>query len=421
MAELDQIRSAFAKDNDLCNRVLAAAQQSRDQLQLSLDIIRYFTQSSTASERASKKRKLDATTNGTVASLDLTSLPSNLSLPDVSFTIPFRKKASLAFHASPTSPSEGGLLITTKDTSYTIPFSTIAHLFCLPVPEKTTKQHNFVLILSSPSSGESQFVFNLPETPYTGPSSAAGEHDTHVSLTGRTLNAHLAPFGRGIVLPSEDDFASAIPQAHRKGEVSFHVKAHLGSKEGYLFFLSTGVLFGFKKPVLFFPFDKVVSTSYTSVLQRTFNLVITVQKDASGSGEGGAEEAGDDTEDVEFGMLDQADFAGIDAFVKGKGLDDASLAEARKAKRVGVNDPRRKKGEDGEEGQNGVKEEEGETELEKAQREMQEAEDEEDEEEEDYDPGSEGESEGEGSESEGEGEGEGQVVDEEGGEEEEEE
>jgi len=88
-------------------------------------------------------------------------------------------------------------------------------------------------------------------------------------------------------------------------------------------------------------------------------------------------------------MIDQADFAGIDAYVKRHGLQDASLAEARRAKKYNVNAP---KGEEVE-----ADDQAAESELQKAQREL---EDQEDEEEEDYDPGSEGESEGSGSSSE---------------------
>jgi hypothetical protein len=93
-------------------------------------------------------------------------------------------------------------------------------------------------------------------------------------------------------------------------------------------------------------------------------------------------------------MLDQADYAGIDAYIKKHGLQDASMAEQRKAKRLNVNPPAIK-------AENGVAEvedgDDGETELQKAERMLQ---DQEDEEEEDYDPGNEGESDGSGSEDE---------------------
>lgn len=157
---------------------------------------------------------------------------------------------------------------------------------------------------------------------------------------------------------------------------------------GYLFFLSTGILFGFKKPLVFFSFENIESVSYTSVLQRTFNLNITTRVDEE-----------QEPQEFEFSMIDQADYAGIDAYIKNHQLQDASLAEARRAKKYNVNGGKAA-GADGEqngEGATATEGEEEETELQKAQREL---EDQEDEEEEDYDPGSEGDSDGSGSSSE---------------------
>ncbi|KAF2157569.1 Rtt106-domain-containing protein [Myriangium duriaei CBS 260.36] len=404
MAELQYLRSAFAADSGLCDRVLAAAQQSRDQLQLFVDVARFLTRTHTdqqhqtngvSSEPSSKKRKLDASTGDDTT--DLNSATSILDLPDVSFTVPVRKKLSVQLLTSPAGTAAGGgLKITGKDVSYTIPWAAIAQVFCLPVPEKTTRQQNFVVVLdpSTPCQGEAQFVFTLPENPYSGQCAHAADQDTWVTLTGRMMNTYLMELGKGVTLPAEDEFHSAIPQAHRKGEVGYHVKAHVGSKDGYLFFLSSGIVFGFRKPIQVFPFHAIESISYTSVLQRTFNLVITIQPSA--------EDPSQETKEIEFAMLDQQDFAGIDEYIKRHGLNDASMAKERMAKRIGVNDPKRKKGEDGDQA-NGVGEdahadEEEESELQKAERELQDAEDEE--EEEDYDPGSEGESEGEGSDSE---------------------
>jgi hypothetical protein len=147
---------------------------------------------------------------------------------------------------------------------------------------------------------------------------------------------------------------------------------------GYLFLLSTGILFAFKKPLLFFSFDTIDSVSYTSVLQRTFNLNVMARPN------GGSEE---DNQEFEFSMIDQADFSGIDTYIKRHGLQDASLADARRAKVYNVNKAT------GEDQTTAEAAGEDESELQKAQREL---EDQEDEEEEDYDPGSE-DSEGSGS------------------------
>lgn len=143
------------------------------------------------------------------------------------------------------------------------------------------------------------------------------------------------------------------------------------------------MFFGFKKPLQFFSLDDIRSISYTSVLQRTFNLIIAYSIPYPTPEE----------REVEFSMIDQTQFAGIDAYVKRHGLQDASMAEARKAKRHAVNT---KKGVDPASAEDANEPRE----LQKAEQQMQDEEDEEDELEEDYDPGSEGESEGSGASSE---------------------
>lgn len=266
--------------------------------------------------------------------------------------------------------------------------------FCLPVPEKAQRQWNFVVFskkafdrrTGAQVSDAEQLVWTMNETAPSNIKVAPGfepvEGDTYVTSCLRSMNACLAPLGKSAVIPSEKEFASAIPQSHRKGEAAYHVKAHRGSKDGFLFFVASGIVWAFKKPLALFGFDCIESISYTSVLQRTFNLVITTMADPVTGKQ----------DEVEFSMLDHQDFAGIDGYIKRHNLNDASMAAERRAKKLNVNGkPKVEEGTNAE-AANGVEEEE-ETELQKAEREL---EDEEDEEEEDYDPGSEGESEGSG-------------------------
>lgn len=112
--------------------------------------------------------------------------------------------------------------------------------------------------------------------------------------------------------------------------------------------------------------------SYTSVLQRTFNLNISIR-----------EENSEDETEIEFSMIDVESYAGIDGYIKKHGLNDASLVASRRAKVYGVNAPR--KGKDGDAAaQNGetngeAGEDDGLTELQKAEMALQDAEDEEEE------------------------------------------
>lgn len=147
-------------------------------------------------------------------------------------------------------------------------------------------------------------------------------------------------------------------------------------RAGFLYFLPTGVMFGFRKPILFFPLRSIISTSFTSVLQRTFNLNISAQLSATDctfcipGAPATAAEGSTDVE-LEFSMLDQADFAGIDAYIKARGLHDASLAEARRAKKVDGDAKAATRPVGVAEG-----DEAGESELARAERELQDAEDE---------------------------------------------
>ena len=276
--------------------------------------------------------------------------------------------------------------------------------FFLPVPEKSQNQHNYVLFprhstikpnkprSDSPPTPE-PLVFTIPDTaPLTGSisggevASAQAVADDYRTLFDWAIKARLKPDVK-IVEADEKLFHSVQRQPQRPNEKAVHVKAFRGSKDGYLFFLPPGILWGFKKPLLFLPHERIAAVSYTSVLQRTFNLSVEVDVSLPGVEQEGVEE-------FEFSMLDQEDFAGIDEFVKRHGLQDKSMAEQRKAKRLNINVVKDEKG-------NVVGNAEA-GELEKATDEIEQAEvDEEDEEEEeDYDPGSEGESEGEGSSSE---------------------
>ncbi|KAF2840619.1 Rtt106-domain-containing protein [Patellaria atrata CBS 101060] len=317
---------------------------------------------------ASKKRKLDngtATNGSSSEAWRVQSAAATYSVPDASFSMPQRKKLHLQLIGG----KGGGLRAQSSsgEIEFGVSWKDIDQVFCLPVPEKAKRQHNFVIIprggdgITPPpadSSAPEPIVWTYDEP--SGKALKEGE-DPSPAKVGQALNNHLHNFGKEVIFPSASDFASAIPQSHRKGEKAFHVKAFRGSKEGYLFFLSSGILFGFKKPLAFFPPESISSVSYTSILQRTFNLVISIQEPE---------------QDIEFSMIDQIDYAGIDSYVKQRRLNDASLAATRKAKKYNVNAPK------GEEEQ-AAEDEDGEGELQKAERMLQ---DEEDEEEEDYQP-----------------------------------
>lgn len=277
-------------------------------------------------------------------------------------------------------------------------------MFYLPVPEKTQVQHNYVLFprrsnlpTKTDQPTAEPLVFTIPATApkqgtIGGPeaSAAAAVSDTYRGLFHWAISNRLKAAGNFTKIISADPnkFCSQIRQAHRPNEKAVHIGGYRGSKDGFLFFLENGILWGFKKPLIFIPLDRINAISYTNILQVTFNIVVEAMLD------------GDVTEEYEFSMLDQQDYGGIDQYIKSNRLQDTSMAEQRKAKIQLAENKGLKKGAE-EDGSAPEAEEHaagnGMTVLEQAQADLeQQLQDEEDEDEEDYDPGSEGESEGSG-------------------------
>lgn len=118
-------------------------------------------------------------------------------------------------------------------------------MLCLPVPEKTQRQVNFCIIpqysdgINPPPGGETAAEAMVctvndgpPKAAYsgTGQPVAISEGDTAEKLVRRILNGNLTQ--AKVTGPDEREFVSATPEAHRKGEKAYHVKAFRGSKEG---------------------------------------------------------------------------------------------------------------------------------------------------------------------------------------------
>ncbi|KXG45321.1 protein of unknown function DUF1747 [Penicillium griseofulvum] len=409
-APIAAIEEAFATEPLLKKRVYDAIGTTPQHKPLFEDLAKYTssllarTANTTLPSRpvgadgpTAKKRKLQNGDSGETAQASVNlkdgNAPVQFYVQDVSFSTPQRKKLTLEITAGHKYLQARNQA--TKEIEFGVSMDKIRHALCLPVPEKTQKQFNFCIIpeyadgITPPPEGTAAseaMVFTVADGPAKAAFSGNGEqlgHSPGESAEGfirKILNENMPH--TNVVRPDDKQFVSAMPEAHRKGEKAYHVKAFRGSKEGYLFLLSTGILFAFKKPLLFFSFATIDSVSYTSVLQRTFNLNV-MARPANGSEE--------DVQEFEFSMIDQDNFSGIDTYIKRHGLQDASLAEARRAKVYNVN---KTGGEDAAPTTEAAGEDE--SELQKAQREL---EDQEDEEEEDYNPDSD-DSEGSGSSSE---------------------
>ncbi|QPC77930.1 hypothetical protein HYE68_008682 [Fusarium pseudograminearum] len=404
--DTDKLGSVFGTRPDILTGIQKAA-DSPARIDLFNEIATHVYDQllSGSAEPAHKKRRVDlqqanGAANGTKPATKVQTNAADesvlLEIKEISVSVPQRKKFELCF-------TDGHIYARAPNTTAPIPaityaWSDIEYAFYLPVPEKNQVQHNYILFprgtcLPSKTNPptEEPLVFTVPATPpkqgtIGGPDagSAAAVSDNYKSLFHWALNRHLKPIGVDITASNPNKFQSMVRQPHRPSEKAVHVKAFRGSKDGYLFFLETGILWGFKKPLMFIPLNRIAATSFTNILQRTFNIAIEVF-----AGEGDA------TDEVEFSMIDQEDYGGIDDYIKNKRLQDRSMAEQRKAKLELAENRAKKTGEEGEETEAAAG---GDiSELAKAQLDAEQAlQDEEDEDEEDYDPGSDADSDGSG-------------------------
>ncbi|MDI1487177.1 MAG: hypothetical protein OHK93_006445 [Ramalina farinacea] len=391
VAKSPGIDQAFAQRNDLKHYIHEAIAKQPNLKPLFEAISDHInntvlrqTSATIQPEPASKKRKLDSPAPArNVAPVPKWAPDSFYYFNDISFSIPQRKKLKLDVGKLP----EQGIRATNAEgeVELDIKWADIREITCLPIPEKAHAAYNFCVFTnaSRDSPDTEQVVWTvqdaIPKDDSVDPKLKETVTGTYRWLLLTSINEALKPYNKSVTIPGPSEFVSQLAQAHRKGEMAYHVRSFRGAKDGYLFLLSSGIIWGFKKPLEYFPFDVIESVSYTSVLQRTFNLNIAIRRSSD-----------DETQEFEFSMVDQADFGGIDAYVKRHSLQDASMAEQRRAKRLNVNGV---KGQDAEQGNDAGGE------LEKAAREAQDMEDEDEEDDENFDPGSAGESEGEGSES----------------------
>jgi hypothetical protein len=246
-----EVQTAFPPD--LAARIQEAGQRYPDLQNLFTDIARYaHGAAGGALAINTKKRKLE---DGTPASSALTNGHGLAAIgnptiafecKDVSFQVPARKKLKLQLVADSQDKRRQEVRLQNQQTGeveHVLPADQIDQAFCLPVPEKQQRQWNFVVF---PKAGATavdgtpyeQVVFTTSETKPVGAVSAAyafTEQDTFVTVTELELNRLLRPQGKHVVIPNAAEFASSIPQPHRKGEKAYHVKAHRGSKEGMVY------------------------------------------------------------------------------------------------------------------------------------------------------------------------------------------
>lgn len=231
-----------------------------------------------------------------------------LTISNVSVSMPIRKKLDiiltenfLVARSSPTTPEF--ILDYSHDN--------VSAAFILDIPEKTKPQWNLVVVFMPSDTTEFKFfqVTLFEDTIKNTIKPTTGEQ-----YSGSIKEMLLLYFQRrNIPIFSNETITPSEPL--------FHVTAYRGSKDGLLFFLPNHIFFGFKKPLLLYPLQSIISVSYSCITRSTFNVVIKFIDSSTSV-----------PTDVEFSMIDQSLYEQINQYVTMKSLHNDSMAEKRKAK-----------------------------------------------------------------------------------------
>lgn len=197
-------------------------------------------------------------------------------LHSISFTSPVRKKADITVHRATlrlTDPKNP-----TSNLCDPIPIRKFRHAFIVSTPGKS-KPHWTTIALPEDSNDQSVIfgcdaVVTTPQNTTKYPSPAQ-THAKGVSMKPliHSLFAYFPSGPDGLVdlyEPKSADFQSALSNGQS-------VDAYIGAKDGHLHFFSNGVLWGEKKPCLWFPLTNIVDMHIGVSSGRSFTLYISTK------------------------------------------------------------------------------------------------------------------------------------------------
>ncbi|KAF3123436.1 hypothetical protein TWF703_000912 [Orbilia oligospora] len=230
-----------------------------------------------------KRRKLENNTGSQIEVFskstllaELGSQPALLRIPDISFSIPQRKKFALVLTATAL-----GAFGPNESVEFGVHLNEIDYIACVPVPEKAARQWNFAVFAKNShgitDTATDPLLFTVTDTPPKG--GASGESTDIKQTIIDNLN-RILPIN--VMQPSPEVFRSLTP-------------------------------------LFCFAFDSIESSSYSSITQRTFSLTIKTTAEFS-------------SKEIEFSMIDQVEHPAIDDFLRRNQLKDASMAETKRAK-----------------------------------------------------------------------------------------
>lgn len=233
------------------------------------------------SEHAAKRTKVDVT----LPSGDKDDSPL-FTLHAFSVTAPIRKKVDVAVHQHSIrfTNSTSGVL------ESVVPIETLTRAFLLSTPGKT-KPHWTIILLSS--SEQNQIIFGTDDV-LSSLKTTDHPNPPQISPKGTSVEVALRNFLSN--LPSRIPFLEPSTSKFRSGSGEPWLDTYLRAKEGHLFFFSSGVLFGLKKPCIWIGMEDIESIRSLSATGRTFSVFIKRQPTNKDEGEEG--------EETEFSMID---------------------------------------------------------------------------------------------------------------------
>ncbi|CAO3598078.1 unnamed protein product [Absidia cylindrospora] len=278
-------------------------------------------------------------------------------IPDLSFQLPSRKKYTLVLTKSKLQLMNEK----TQTVEHTIPANDIVMVACMPTPEKPPGSFTFALF--SKHTSLEPFVFTLADKSSLVIRTTPQDHEERTltqpeekktALIDLLLTTYKVITSDQLAIPSRQHYvcSGVSPSTGKADTDRTFVQTYLRTKDGVLYFLPQGILFGFKKPTVFVPISLISATVITNVTKHTFDLGLQLkqdhyplgagttswapflQQDTSSNGEkdeSTATAVNDTTILLPFSMIEQTDYAGIERYIQKLGINDQSMTDATKA------------------------------------------------------------------------------------------
>ncbi|KAF9182379.1 hypothetical protein BGZ51_001485 [Haplosporangium sp. Z 767] len=278
--------------------------------------------------------------------------PAIYTTSPLSFLHPVRKKFILSLYQNSIA------LISATNTSDIVcsaPYTAVHRVVAVPFLERATKQTALILFFKhSTSLSPKDAIWAVPLAD-DGKDFSLQFHEQHKQLAGLTQDltseattstpVPFASFKRPdhilisilsyfLHRADPENYASNVDIIPNPTPAYPNFSAHLKSNQGTIYLLPTGILFAFRKPILFMRSGAIEAVGIHSVLSRTFDFEVVMDVNATSPEdlEGIPPENKDGRRAIGFGMVDTKEFGRMEEWIKKAGIRDRSLSEDLKAK-----------------------------------------------------------------------------------------